>query len=349
MKSTRPANLVIVGVGSIGKVHLSNAIAIGAKVIVIDHDVNASQFLKLNPLYNKVEFFTGIDELTEPLEEFIGVVANWGPDHFATLDQLMSRGVKRFIVEKPLVSKISDLMTLWELAKNQRINLVTNLSISFGPLPNQILGYETNTKLGKVRSITVIGGAKCLVTNGIHYVGLASKVFNSNPTSVVSTLNHQPYNPRSKEFLFMGGVAFWAFSENRHLAVTFSNDSHVQLSITIVYEYGKVIIEGNTGAVYFITADDRKKIDKPSRTYYAKEILETFNPLQFENGLDGMGEIYRKLEFSDQPIWDDFDHGLTVTEALFGMLVSNETKSLVDLPLNSEIVKSYGSREWKIS
>ncbi len=343
------AKFIVVGLGSIGKVHLSKVVSRSEKVIVIDRNLEILNFLKSNPLYKKVVFHAQLESVQEPLESYTGIIANWGPDHFSILEELHRRGVRHFVVEKPLVSKLSDLYSLSQLVKNRALKVITNLPISFGPLPSLVSSYEANEKIGKVKSIVVSGGAKCLVTNGIHYVSLASKIFNSNPESVVSLLDNQPYNPRSQQFLFMGGVSIWEFSEHRHLTVSFSNDSHVQLVITVIHEFGKIVIEGDIGTVYYITENERAKIDKPSRTFYARQVLETFTPYRFEGGSDGMDEIYKALEMSNGPTGDDFEDGFNATEAVIGMLISSEMKALVELPLQSEVKDKYNSREWNIS
>lgn len=349
MSLHRSLSFVLVGLGSIGKTHLHYILANSGNVVVIDPAANVKKYLEEQNLTSSVDYFSSIENYRPKVSPKIGVIANWGPDHFHTIQELKKLGVKYLLVEKPLASKLQDLEELKQINSFGDLKIITNMPISQGPLVERIQELQVNKKLGKVQAILVSGGAKCLVTNGVHYVGLATKVFQSPPLSVVSSIESHSINPRSASFVFAAGNSNWNYGNSKYLSISFSNNSHVQLSTTIICEYGKIVIEEDLATVLCITDEDLAKIDKPSRTFYAREILGTFEPYHYASGLDGLGYLHQRIQSLDPSVWKDFEHGFSSTEAVIGMLISSETCSKVELPIRPEIKKKFDSKEWNIS
>ncbi len=349
MNQALNSTCLIVGLGSIGKTHLTHLLKFAGKIVVVDPNPQTLDYIQAIELPIPIEYHSSIGLVSrDDLIEF-AVISNWGPDHFSLIQKATKLGVRRFLIEKPLVSKLHDLEELKKANLTGELKIITNMTISQGPLVSRVLNLQLNKKLGQVQTILVSGGAKCLVTNGIHYIGLASKIFQNHPVSVVSLIQNHPINPRSVDFMFAEGNSNWNYGKGKNLSISFSNNSHVQLSISIICKYGKIIIEEDLATVYCISEEDRKKIDKPSRTFYSREILDTFKPYHFPNGLDGLGGLYAQIQSLDEEVWNNFEDGYKATEAVIGMLISSETSSKVDLPFAPNVKEKYLSREWNIS
>lgn len=342
-------NFLICGLGSIGKMHLQKILNVADRIIVIDPNVDVKIFLESKLPDKKVQYFDSLAKLSVDLTDFVSIVSNWGPDHFATVNHARNLNCRRFLIEKPLVSKLSDLFVLRDLAIEDSIDVISSLPWSYGNLVQKIDDLLNKYNLGEVASILVDGGAKCLVTNGIHYVGLAIKLFESIPTCVFSSLHNSFINPRQKHFLFIEGSAAWTFPNNRFLTINFVNSSHLQLSIKIVFTFGKLLIEGNIATLYMINEQDRALIDKPSRTYQASELIESFMLFDLDSRIDGLDVIYQDILDSNLGLWLDFQHGFETTEAILAMLISNEEKALIEFPLALDFIEKYKSRDWYIS
>ena len=349
MTLQRSPSFLLIGLGSIGKTHLRHILGYSGGVSVIDPNSDVFKYLQVQNLTSRVEYFSNFESYKPSESPEIGIVANWGPDHFAAIKDLIKLGVKKLLIEKPLVSKLEDLYELKDLVSDIDVKIISNMPLSQGPLANTVQQLQLNKKLGEVQTILVSGGAKCLVTNGIHYIGLASRIFQSFPVKVLSSIENHPINPRSKGFVFAEGNSHWNYGNGKNLLISFSNNSHVQLTISIIFQFGKMVIEEDLATVFCISEADREKIDKPVRTFYAREILETFEPYHFSNGLDGLGNLYAQIHSSDDGCWKDFEHGFKATEAVIGMLISSETCSKVDLPFAPHIKGKYFCREWNIS
>ena len=340
---------LIVGLGSIGKTHLKYILKFAGKIVVVDPKPQTLDYIQAIESPVPMEWYRSIELVPKgELIEF-AVISNWGPDHFSLIQEVAKLGVKYFLVEKPLVSKLHDLEELKRASLKGELKIITNMPISQGPLASRVLSLQLKGKLGQVQTILVSGGAKCLVTNGIHYIGLASKIFQSHPVNVVSSIENHSINPRSVNYVFAEGNSNWSYGNGKNLSISFSNNSHIQLSISIICKYGKIIIEENLATVFCISEEDHKKIDKPTRTFYPREIIDTFDPYHFLNGLDGLGSLYAQIQFLEEDVWDNSEDGYRATEAIIGMLISSETCSKVDLPLVPKVKEKYLSREWNIS
>lgn len=342
-------HFLICGLGSIGKRHLEKVVSSANNVIVIDPDVGIKTYLASNPQYAEVQYFESFTSLKLNLSDYICVVSNWGPDHFATVNEARNLNCVRFLIEKPLVSRIDTLFDLKDLAEMNRIEVISSLPWSYSTLVQRISELSFKHNLGAITSIVVDGGAKCLVTNGIHYVGLAMKLFKFVPLSVISSLHNSFVNPRQSHFQFIEGTSAWTFPENRFLTINFVNSSHLQISIKIVFAFGKLLIEGNEATLFAISDEDKALIDKPSRTYHARKLIEKFELFDLDSRVDPLDLIYQNICDNDSSLWLDFRHGFDTTEAILAMLISQEEKARIDLPLALNLVEKYKTHEWHIS
>jgi len=104
---------LIVVHGSVGKRHLLNLRKVTHSITVIDPNSDS-----LTGLNSDITCFSSLEEFERTLEkdsqskeelEAVGVVTNWGPDHFETTLRLISLGFKKILVEKPLASNMGQL------------------------------------------------------------------------------------------------------------------------------------------------------------------------------------------------------------------------------------------------
>lgn len=339
-------DFILVGLGSIGLSHLK--VICDRKfnsLFVYDTDPRKEQQLLENA--PDAKFIHSLEAIEMLDSSVVVVVANWGPDHYQIISDLKSKGAKNFIVEKPIVSKLSDVESLRLLTELNEINLICNFSLGFSPLIVQLNKVIAELELGSLCNISVNGGAKCLATNGIHYLALANLLFESEPISVSSNSKNDGINPRNKDLVFLGGFSNWTYSNDRNLTISFSNNSHNQLQVNLEFEYGRVLIEGDQAFPFSIAKQDRKKIDKPSRTLYPRlNQKETFS---ISNGdeLAGIRNLYEF--FLSQPSTDSKFSGLSESEGIIAMMIASEEKKNIDLPLNDYHRDYYGEIDWKIS
>ena len=169
--------------------------------------------------------------------------------------------------------------------------------------------------------INVTGGAKCIATNGIHYLDLANSLFSSNPIQVISNLYNSEINPRRKDFLFLGGTASWEYSDSRYLNINFSNQSRISPSMEMIFEFGVGTIKGNDLVIERLDNKSLLKYRSITKTFYPSKEVFNGKAFTFSDNTDGLSSIYKKFINSNSSE-DNFEDSFNSTLDFFGALVS---------------------------
>ena len=144
------------------------------------------------------------------------------------------------LCEKPLTSSVKLAEVMCQCAEREGISLSVNHYIRYSNLAEELEKFCSKNHLGLPVSIVVDGGAGCLVTNGIHWIDFAIRLFDSVPEQVFSTARGEPINPRSRNLEFYGGSAIWSFHQNREAVFSMSNSSSISLRCCIYYRNATV-------------------------------------------------------------------------------------------------------------
>ena len=340
-------NVILIGLGSIGKTHLKYLKKYFYNIMIVDVDENVIN-MNLDLIGDhKYEYQQSIKYYRIKKGQVkYAVIANWGPDHFSTFEELVKLGVVNFIIEKPMAVSFEDLDKMRGLKYKKKLKIITNFQWSHGPFVNNLNFYAREFKLGKICNIVVHGGAKCIATNGIHYLALADQVFNSYPIYTFGSLNSSQINPRNKDFLFIGGVSNWTYSNHRQLTIIFSNESSNSATMSIVFENGLAEVRGNQ--IKFSTFDKSFIASNFPRTRTA---YASVNLLEIEaftsNEFDGQEKIYEI--FTGDNVLDNFESSYNVTRSLLANLLSNERKKYIYLDRITRNFSKVYKRSWKIS
>ena len=339
--------IFLIGLGSIGKKHLEISLKLSGRIIVVDPSVAVKDFINQHPQKKKIQLFNSIDLINDYVEDSLVVIANWGPDHFKVFKHFAEIGFKRFLIEKPLTSKISDLEEMISLINRLRLIVKTNMPWNYLNFEGTIDQLTNKNELGPLLGVTVSGGAKCLATIGIHHIGFAIQLFGSEPISVGSSLQNSSINPRHSSLSYLEGTAFWEFPNGRFLTISFSNQSHLQAFSILSYKFGRIIIQGENATIFRISNLEISTISKQVNTFFPNEFVAEFRPFASSNYGDGMAQIYHS--FISGISTKEKDYGVVATNSLFGMLISNDQQKVVRLPIDSGLKNHYREFDWRIS
>jgi len=341
-------NICLVGLGSIGLTHLGHISNKFNNILIIDKNIEVAE--KAEKLLGSKRFYftTNLKNINRDFELDYAVIANWGPDHFKTLESLQYLGIKNYIIEKPITDSIEDLFKIKQLREKNSLRIFVNFQWSYSPLFNTIKKINIKHKLGRLVTINVTGGAKCIATNGIHYLDLANSLFSASPIQVISSLYNSEINPRRKDFLFLGGSASWEYSDNRYLNINFSNESRISPSMEMIFEFGAGTIKGDNLVIERLDDKSLLKYRSITKTFYPSKRVYNGKAFTFADGTDGLSFIYEKLIKSNRSE-DNFEDSFNSTLDFFGALVSNEKKRKISLPLKSSKFSYVYSKKWGIS
>jgi len=327
--------------------HLLKASNFYPDITVVDIDSSKEDVVKK---YGKT---LGIDIVfadslhSEVLKTFdLIVIANWGQDHVSTYRQVSGLS-SNFLIEKPLASNIGDLNFLREEVMRGKI-VVTNLQWNYSGFKEKLIGMREDNRLGELCGLQLFGGAKCLVTNGIHYLALANQVIGSRPITVIAKMDVSSINPRRSDFLYYGGVAVWNYPDNVSLSMHLNNRSKVSETLRILFEHGQVEVKKGTMIANKIPDGERRMLIKPAKTLHASESSESFEAFKDLNGRDGLDVIYRR--FADGNFCKtDFEPGFDSTMGILASLYSSIRENSVNLQSNNWLGEDDFDVDWNIT
>ncbi len=341
---------LVIGAGSVGKRHISICTSIFDEIWVVDID-EMKEIEVANLLHSAhvtFHFYRSVKELPRETLFDLVIISNWGPDHFETFLSVKMKS-KRFLIEKPLVSRLRDLDDMKTILEKENLTVVTNLQWNYSGFREQLQALVESFRLGRPLDIQILGGAKCIVTNGIHYLALTSQIFGEYPESVTASLSESRINPRGEQFFYVGGVSTWRYSDNRFLSVHFQNNSNTSAVMRILFRNSVIEVVGSRMSLRTIPISEMMNIQKPIHTRDVSELLWSGDAFLWPDGKDGLYHLMEKL-LSDK-IKEDFEFGYQATLGIIGALISSREERGINFRLleNNKINKEYRDFEWRIT
>ena len=327
---------ILVGYGSIGKRHFELLSIYSDRIAIIDPIINTlnldstkhtiyanlADFLELE--YYKNKNF-GADTLV--------VLANWGPDHFEYYKKFKNLGFKKFLIEKPIVSKLKDLINIKYDLENLNTMVWSNFHLRFDTGIGRLIRYVTENNFGRLELFSIIGGAKCLSTTGIHWLDLFCYLNDSPVKEAFIDAVNDLTNPRSDELVYLSGELYLRCENSSKFVACFTNNSYSDATVQILWANHKCEISGRKIKVYENQCDSK----------LPKNRTNEFNKIIFEDSItgDGMNEIYKLV--------------MSVNDSMPKVLTANEIilDSLAKSKFTKMSIRSYKRKslayDWRIS
>lgn len=335
------------GCGSIGRLHYRQMRDRFDEVIVVDPASSARDWA-LEEAKEPGAVVTVFEDLPSALEFGgwpceLAVLANWGPDHWRAVHELLEAGQRSFIVEKPLADSIADSRDIRGAIEAAGGNCWVNLTRRYSYLPAAIRTMAAERGLGDLVAITVTGGAKCLATNGIHFLDLALVLFENDPECVIADVDTQSINPRHQDLVFLGGTMCYRFPGRRYFTCTFNNQSSVSQSVLLYWRdaVGELLPNGD----FALRLRDARQIeDYPAITRTGEAHIEVFRGdiATWPNGRGALDALYDgALAISLG------ESGERTTEYLLAALHASDSGRRLDFPLDTSVIDV--ERHWRIS
>jgi predicted dehydrogenase len=300
-----------------------------------------------HPKADVVDHLEALDERRFLWGSAIAIIATWGPAHAKMFHALVDRGVRKILCEKPLATSVAEADAMIRRAAEEGTTLVSNHYFRNSGYVASLVSLSEAHGFGPPLMMSVVGGAYCLVTNGIHWIDVAIQLFGSRPESVMSTAHGDPINPRSRELLHFGGSAIWRFRDGRELVMALTNRSSVHPVIQVHFRDGVVEIDEEFDVTLRRRPADAIASGAPvTRTGTATDVLFTGplpGVLSMEDALrDGISRLMNGGE-SLSPA----DAAGAALNACLGALAAAEDGGPLRLPLAPD--GPWGRREWPIT
>ena len=339
---------LLLGYGSVGRLHARALAKIAPRLIIVDADARSRERAAQDHASATIAAdLCGAARALPSPGDVLAVIATWGPSHAPLFHALVDGGIRRILCEKPLGTSVSAAVAMVQRAADTGTALTSHHYFRGSGLIRAIERLADDLGLGGPIAIVANGGAACLATNGLHWVDLGAVLFGCGPDAVVSTSHDDRMNPRSPELGFYGGSATWTFGGGRELTLVFSNASSVYPMTHIHYRDAVVTLDYDYDvAVYRRNAADVARFPAVTRTGSAQKVA--FRG-QLPGVLDGLAALTSGLarlctgDVSTSPP----EAAVVAVSGTIGALASGRDGRRIALPIAAE--SAYGREEWPIS
>ncbi len=337
---------LLVGCGSIGKKHLQEMLPKFDHVVVVDISEDALTWAIEEGARvggASVAVARSVAEVLPKAPFHVATVANWGPDHVPTIRALQGAGQKNFVVEKPLADSIADARDILAEVERGGGKLWINLTRRYSGLPQGILDVAAKHNLGELTGVTVTGGARCIATNGIHYLDLATVLFGSLPISVTADLATQNINPRHESLAFYEGSVNYNYAGGKRFNCVFLNQSAVTENVRFYWRdaEGEMMPNGDF-ALRLRNPAEIEQYPAVTRTGYALNEVFRGNLWLTADGRSGMTALYDAVVEERGTT-----EGARTAEDLLAALHASELGQRLSLPVDASKVDI--TKHWSIS
>lgn len=338
---------VLVGYGSIGRAHARVLGRYCRRLVVADHGGSAREAARLD--HPEAVVVASLDEViaTESLGAAVVVIATWGPSHADVFERVIGAGCRRVLCEKPIADSIARGAAMVASAEVHGVALAVNYVRRQGREAEGLRSLAERFELGPAVSIVAHGGARGLVTNGIHTVELACDVLGADPVAVVSSARGEHVNPRSDALSFFGGSAIWTFPGGRELVVSYPLGSSLKEHLFVYHRDAVVVVaDGASARVHRRPPGDVAAHPAVTFTGFPSETLWDDALPSVVGGDERIAAALRAVRDGDAGVLRP-EHHLRALGACIGALESGATGARVDLPVDPE--SELGRRRWAIS
>ena len=266
----------------------------------------------------------------------LGVISTWGPSHYRYFEYLNNKKIKHFLIEKPLCSSEKEADLIMSQTKKNKSYFVLHHRWNFDGT-QKIIDKLFKKHKETPNTMVVHGGASCLVTNGVHYLDLASNIFNSTPKSVISEMKNSKLNPRSSKLGFWEGYINYKFKDSKKLFIINSNLNKSKDCVIIYSQNIKIVIENGYLKYFYI----KKLNEKKTNLHYPK----------FEKSIKLSNNYYKKMIdslFQKKSSFNEYrKQKISLIKSLLTALWSSKVKSEIKLNMKKNITKY--NKIWPVS
>lgn len=334
---------ILIGYGSVGKRHLEELLKTFDVIHVLDTKFTRETQIDFGA-DAQVQLFNDFSQIPIGNVYELAVVATWGPTHFEIVKQLIQFSPRFILLEKPIESSLQKIDSLEKLLIENKIHAAANFSLRYGPLMKEFKNILRSNVIGKVCNVTVTGGAKCIATNGIHYLDFFMMLFGEIPKNVFSNLRNDSINPRNPFLSYLGGTASFEFSSERMFVINFSNDSFADLSLEVVFERGIMLFKNSILTAWKVQESSIYENRPINRSVKFDELFLHID-LSASPQTDGISNLYSLIKHSpkDFSITDFTESSRQLIRALI------THKKLIDLDSLNLYTQEEYNRDWQIS
>ena len=338
---------LLIGAGSVGKRHAKVMSDRYEKLLIVDPSRRAREWCE-SELGKNCETFASLDAANSSLikgsRDITAVISNWGITHFETFKAIADLGITRVLIEKPVAHSLAGINEMQRIALEYRMSVGVGHQRRYSGILEHLRDKAMIACGGEALQIVVHGGAKCLVTQGMHWIDFAHGLFEDEPVAVQSRMVSQGINPRSSELGHWDGSIHLVFPRGRFLTISYTAKSSVEETVIVYGSIGIATISAELSVETYIRNHVEVEADpRVTRVgLVSSEIAHTWK-------MDTTTTLQIQLDLLDrgQPPKFDLAEGSRSASTMLSALIASKRGECIELPLMPD--DEDWATEWPVS
>lgn len=176
------------------------------------------------------------------------VVATTADSHRAEVERAAEAGARAILCEKPLATSVADCDAMIATCGAAGALLAVNHQMRFMDQYREVKAVLDSGALGRLASMTVVGGCFGLAMNGSHYVEALMYLTGDTPQAASAVFSGAPFpNPRGPQFFDQAGEVRIVTAGGRRLNLIIGADQGHGMTVTYAGAYGHIFCDELAG------------------------------------------------------------------------------------------------------
>lgn len=229
----------VVGIGSAGEHYLGAIQELGEKFIAVETDtVKATELAERGiEVLDTLPACTSTDDIV--------ILATRARGRAEKFRQIASLGYRKVLLEKLLADNLNSLFEIQGVRKDFGVLSISHSRWELMQIHSNIIRIAEEKKMGKVLSISIVGGNFCAAAGGIHLLSLAHRVHDFSSMRVdLNRLALNEESPRGGGLKIVSGrVAGECPATGFEFYADFNPRGKLAPSFSVYFERGRIHFE----------------------------------------------------------------------------------------------------------
>ncbi len=194
------------------------------------------------------------------------VVATTADSHRVEVERAAAAGAPAILCEKPLATSVADCEAMIRACADAGALLAVNHQMRFMDQYREVKAVLDSGALGRLASMTVVGGCFGLAMNGSHYVEALMYLTGDRPAAAGAWFTGDPFpNPRGPQFFDQAGEVRIVTDGGRRLNLVIGADQGHGMTVTYAGAYGHIFCDELAGEMIVTERLPEHRVQPPTR------------------------------------------------------------------------------------
>lgn len=195
------------------------------------------------------------------------IIATTADSHCDHVQRAAAAGARAILCEKPLATSVADCDAMLAACRASGSLLAINHQMRFMDQYRDVKAVLDSGALGRLASMTAVGGCYGLAMNGSHYIEALMVLTGSRPASVTAWFSGAPVpNPRGPAFFDQAGEMRIVTEDGRRLNLVIGADQGHGMTVTYAGATGHIFVDELAGEM-IVTERQAEHRSQPATRY----------------------------------------------------------------------------------